>query len=183
MKIKILSILAALVLLPLGAFAQNSLKGNVSDAQGPLAGVMILNKDNGKWTSTDLDGNYTIEQVSQGQTLEFTLLGYITRTEVWNGQSPFNVVLSEDAVELEETVVIGYGSVKKKDLTGAVGIINDKIIGQQSTSQLSQSLQGAIPGLTVTDLPACLAQAPPSRSEVSPQCPTMTLSSSWTVWL
>jgi TonB-linked SusC/RagA family outer membrane protein len=150
MKIKILSILAALALLPLGAFAQNSLKGTVSDAQGPLAGVMILNKDNGKWTSTDLDGNYTIEQAAKGQTLEFTLLGYITRTEVWNGQSPFNIVLSEDAVELEETVVIGYGSVKKKDLTGAVGIINDKLISQQSTSQLSQSLQGAIPGLTVT---------------------------------
>lgn len=77
-------------------------------------------------------------------------MGFVTRVEVWNGRNPFNVVMNPDAVELDETVVIGYGSVKKKDLTGAVGVVNDRIIGQQSTSQLSQSLQGVVPGLSVT---------------------------------
>ena len=149
MKTKILVFLAAL-LLPVGVFAQSELKGTVTDASGPLAGVMILNKDNGKWASTDIDGNYTLPNVKEGEKLEFTCMGFVTRVEVWNGRNPFNVVMNPDAVELDETVVIGYGSVKKKDLTGAVGVVNDRIIGQQSTSQLSQSLQGVVPGLSVT---------------------------------
>lgn len=150
MKIRLLSLLAILLLLPVSVFAQESVTGTVSDSNGPLAGVMVLNKDNGKWASTDLDGNYTISEIKKGQILEFSFMGYITKKEVWNGQHPYNVLLMEDAMELEETVVIGYGSVKKKDLTGAVGVVNDKIIGEQSTSQLSQSLQGVIPGLSVT---------------------------------
>ena len=150
MKIRLLSLLAILLLFPVGVFAQESVTGTVSDSNGPLAGVMVLNKDNGKWASTDLDGNYTISEIKKGQILEFSFMGYITKKEVWNGQHPYNVLLMEDAMELEETVVIGYGSVKKKDLTGAVGVVNDKIIGQQSTSQLSQSLQGVVPGLSVT---------------------------------
>lgn len=150
MKIRLLSLLAILQLLPVSVFAQESVTGTVSDSNGPLAGVMVLNKDNGKWASTDLDGNYTISEIKKGQILEFSFMGYITKKEVWNGQHPYNVLLMEDAMELDETVVIGYGSVKKKDLTGAVGVVNDKIIGQQSTSQLSQSLQGVVPGLSVT---------------------------------
>lgn len=150
MKIRLLSLLAILLLFPVSVFAQESVTGTVSDSNGPLAGVMVLNKDNGKWASTDLDGNYTISEIKKGQILEFSFMGYITKKEVWNGQHPYNVLLMEDAMELEETVVIGYGSVKKKDLTGAVGVVNDKIIGQQSTSQLSQSLQGVVPGLSVT---------------------------------
>lgn len=150
MKIKIFSLLAILMLVPVSIFAQESLTGTVSDSNGPLAGVMVLNRNNGKWSSTDVDGKYNITEIEKGQTLEFSFMGYITRKDVWSGQTPFNVVLTEDAVELDETVVIGYGSVKKKDLTGAVGVVNDKIIGQQSTSQLSQSLQGVIPGLSVT---------------------------------
>ena len=149
MKTRILTILAAL-LLPVWGFAQEILKGTVSDASGPVVGAMVLNKDNGKWATTDLSGNYTLSDVKKGQTLEFTFMGYLTKREVWNGQTPFDVTMVEDAVELEETVVIGYGSVKKKDLTGAVGVVNDKIISQQSTSQLSQSLQGVVPGLSVT---------------------------------
>lgn len=132
------------------AVAQNIVKGTVSDANGPVVGAVVLDKTNGKGTVTDVDGNYTLDGVATGHTLEFSFLGYLSETIKWNGKNPLNVVLNEDAVQLEETVVIGYGAVKKKDLTGAVGVINDKVIGQQSTSQLSQSLQGLIPGLTVT---------------------------------
>lgn len=142
--------MAALAFISVDAFAQETLRGTVSDGGTPLAGVMILNRDNGKWVTTDIDGNYAVEVTAKGNTLEFSFMGYITKEEVWNGQNPFNVVMVEGAMELDETVVIGYGSVKKKDLTGAVGVVNDKIIGQQSTSQLSQSLQGVIPGLSVT---------------------------------
>lgn len=72
-------------MLPVGAFAQEILKGTVSDSNGPIAGAMVLNKDNGKWATTDLDGNFTIEDVKKGQTLEFTFMGFLPKREVWNG--------------------------------------------------------------------------------------------------
>lgn len=132
------------------AFAQHTMNGVVSDANGPLVGVVVLDRNNSKGTTTDVSGKYTLNGAEAGHTIEFRHLGYVTRTVVWDGKSSVNMQLEEDAVQLEETVVIGYGSVKKKDLTGAVGVINRSLIERQSTSQLSQSLQGLIPGLTVT---------------------------------
>lgn len=132
------------------AIAQHTMNGVVSDANGPLAGVVVLDRNNSKGTTTDVSGKYTLNGAEAGHTIEFRLLGYVARTVVWDGKSSVNMQLEEDAVQLEETVVIGYGSVKKKDLTGAVGVINRSLIESQSTSQLSQSLQGLISGLTVT---------------------------------
>lgn len=132
------------------AFAQHTMNGVVSDANGPLVGVVVFDRNNSKGTTTDVSGKYTLNGAEAGHTIEFRHLGYVTRTVVWDGKSSVNMQLEEDAVQLEETVVIGYGSVKKKDLTGAVGVINRSLIERQSTSQLSQSLQGLIPGLTVT---------------------------------
>ena len=143
-------LVSAILLLPLPSWAQDILRGTVKDADGPLAGAVVLNKDDGSYTSTDLDGNFILPDASKGQTVEVTLMGYITRSITWDGNSPVEIMMAADAIELDETVVIGYGAVKKKDLTGAVGVVNDKLIGQQSTSQLSQTLQGLVPGLTVT---------------------------------
>ena len=150
MKKSILSLLLACFLQINLAFAQNVMKGVVSDANGPLVGVVIHDKDNAKGTTSDMSGKYALNGAESGHTIEFRYLGYVTETVVWDGKSVVNIKLKEDAVQLEETVVIGYGSVKKKDLTGAVGVINSSLIEKQSTSQLSQSLQGLIPGLTVT---------------------------------
>ena len=143
MKKSILSLLLACLLQINLAFAQNVMKGVVSDANGPLVGVVIHDKDNAKGTTSDMSGKYALNGAESGHTIEFRYLGYVTETVVWDGKSVVNIKLKEDAVQLEETVVIGYGSVKKKDLTGS-------LIEKQSTSQLSQSLQGLIPGLTVT---------------------------------
>lgn len=145
-----MGLLMAIMLMPVCLRAQDILKGTVKDADGPLAGAVVMNRDNGSYTSTDLDGNFSLDGIGKGQTIEFSLMGYSPRSIVWDGKSPVTVVLVQDAIELDETVVIGYGSVKKKDLTGAVGVINDRLIGQQSTSQLSQSLAGIMPGLTVS---------------------------------
>ncbi|MDY3783693.1 MAG: TonB-dependent receptor [Candidatus Cryptobacteroides sp.] len=144
-----ISTLCAL-LMCVSAFAQDVIKGVVRDASGPVSGVMVLDKNNGVWSTTDLDGNFTVTKAAKGHTLEFSCLGFTTVTLEWNGQNPLNVVINEDYEQLEETVVIGYGSVKKKDLTGSVGVLNGDIISQQSTSQLSQSLQGLMPGLQVS---------------------------------
>ena len=150
MKKNILLSIILIVAIPFAAFAQNILKGTVKDATGPVVGAVILNQSNGKGVNTDLNGNYTIEGVNKGDKLKVSFLGYATRNIDWNGENPLTITIEEQGVELNETVVIGYGSVKKKDLTGSVGILNSKILEQQSQSQLSQSLQGAIPGLVVT---------------------------------
>ncbi|MHC1779532.1 MAG: SusC/RagA family TonB-linked outer membrane protein [Bacteroidales bacterium] len=148
-KSTILTIILA-VIMPFTAFSQISLKGTVKDAIGPIAGAMVMNHKNGVRVSTDQNGVYSITGVSKGDILEVSCLGYATKSIVWNGSEPFDIIIEEKSFELNETVVIGYGSVKKKDLTGSVGILNSNILGQQSNSQLSQSLQGTIPGLVVT---------------------------------
>ncbi len=97
-------------------FAQNVMKGVVSDANGPLVGVVIHDKDNAKGTTSDMSGKYALNGAESGHTIEFRYLGYVTETVVWDGKSVVNIKLKEDAVQLEETVVIGYGSVKRKIL-------------------------------------------------------------------
>lgn len=150
MKKIIISIVCALfVCFPL--LAQNLVKGVVKDSKGEIvSGAMILDKTTGKWAVTDVDGAFSIEGAQKGHSLEVSCLGFATNTIQFQGQANLEIVLEEDMMELEETVVIGYGSVKKKDLTGSVGVLNSGIIEQQSTVQLSQSLQGTIPGLSVT---------------------------------
>lgn len=150
MKKYIISIVCA-IFFALPAFAQNVIKGTVQDAKGEIIpGAMVLDTDNGKWAVTDIDGNFTIDGAAKGNTLEVSCMGYTTTSVVFNGESKLTVTLADDSLELEETVVIGYGSVKKKDLTGAVGVVNAASIEQQSVTNLSQSLQGAMPGLSVT---------------------------------
>lgn len=150
MKKYIISLVAA-VLLAVPAFAQNAVKGTVKDAKGEvIPGATVLDAATGKWAITDLDGNFTIDGTKEGHELQVTCLGFASQSVKLAGQSVLDIVMESDMEELEETVVIGYGSVKKKDLTGAVGVVGSSVLEQQSTTQLSQSLQGAIPGLTVT---------------------------------
>lgn len=135
----------------LTAFAQTNVKGVVTDKNGEaVTGAMVLNKDNGKWAVTDAAGAFELEGAEKGQNLEITCMGYVDFTVSYKGEATLNIILQDDALQLEETVVIGYGSVRKKDLTGSVGVLNSQLIEQQSTAQLSQSLQGTIPGLQVT---------------------------------
>ncbi|MDD3033455.1 MAG: TonB-dependent receptor [Bacteroidales bacterium] len=150
MKKSIILSIILIVALPFAAFAQNTLKGTVKDATGPVISAVILNQNNSKWATTDQNGNYTLDGVNKGDKLKISCLGYATRTIEWNGENPLTIIVEEQGFELNETVVIGYGAVKKKDLTGSVGVVNSSILEQQSKSQLSQSLQGAIPGLVVT---------------------------------
>lgn len=151
MKKSILSLLLACLVQISMTFAQNNvMKGVVSDANGPLIGVVVYDVDSGQGATSDVSGRYTLTGVAAGHKIEFRYIGYVTQSIVWDGKNVVNIKLNEDAVQLEETVIIGYGTVKKKDLTGAVGVVNTSLIEKQSTSQLSQSLQGLIPGLTVT---------------------------------
>lgn len=149
---KKLLIIIVLAFASLTSFAQTiKVKGEVVDESGAgviSAGVIEKGKpSNG--TVTDLDGKFEIT-VSQGATLEFSALGYTSQT-VTVGKSPIiKVVLLEDRNDLDEAVVIGYGTVKKRDLTGSVATVKSKDIQAFVTASPVEALQGRVPGVVLS---------------------------------
>ncbi|MBT28489.1 MAG: SusC/RagA family TonB-linked outer membrane protein [Thalassobius sp.] len=131
------------------AFGQQQIKGVVTAEEDglPLPGVSILIKGTTTGTTTDLDGNFSL-QASQGDVLSFSYIGYVTREVPVEGQTNFNIALETDLDQLEEVVVIGYGEQKKVNLTGAVETIGSKELVKQPVFQTSQALVGLSPGLT-----------------------------------
>lgn len=135
--------------LSVGVYAQNiTVKGHVKDALGGVIGANVVEKGNTtNGTITDLDGNFTLT-VPQGATLVVSFIGYKSQ-EVTAAPSVV-VTLQDDAELLETVVVIGYGSVKKNDLTGSVTAIKADEINRGAITSPDQMLQGKVPGLLVT---------------------------------
>ena len=135
--------------LSVGVYAQNiTVKGHVKDALGGVIGANVVEKGNTtNGTITDLDGNFTLT-VPQGATLVVSFMGYKSQ-EVAAAPSVV-VTLQDDAELLETVVVIGYGSVKKNDLTGSVTAIKADEINRGAITSPDQMLQGKVPGLLVT---------------------------------
>lgn len=152
-KLKINGVVTMLLLIICGygtAFAQQNVSGTVTDASGiPLPGVTILLSGSNKGVTTDMDGNYSIA-ASQGETLVFTYLGFKDASQqiASNGQT-INVVLEEDTQQLDEVVIIGYGSQRKKEVTGAVVGLKSESIEKAPVSDLGESIQGQIAGVNV----------------------------------
>ena len=124
--------------------------GTVSDASGPLPGASILVKGTTIGAQTDIDGKYTIRNVGNNAVLIFTYIGLKTQEVSVAGKTIVNVVLKEDSAELKEVVVIGYGTVKKKDATGAVDQIGAKDFDNVSSPSPAQLLRGKVAGVQVT---------------------------------
>jgi len=145
-----MSIAAMLCLLPALAFSQaNTIRGKVLDAQeSPLPGVNVLIKGSGKGTVTDIEGNYSL-QANADDVLIVSFVGYETQEIPVNNRSEITVRLSEDTEQLEEIVVVGYGTAKKANLSGAVDQIDAKAIENRPISNVSQGLQGLIPNLNI----------------------------------
>ena len=146
----------ALVLTALttSAFAQGggNITGTVKDKSGnPIIGAAVTIPNTARGTSTDIDGRYTIK-ASANESLNFSYIGYQSQLIQINNRTTIDVVLTEDNTSLEEVVVVGYGVQKKRDIVGAVEQISSKDIADRigSYQNVSRSLQGAIPGLTVT---------------------------------
>ncbi|MGO1787109.1 MAG: SusC/RagA family TonB-linked outer membrane protein [Sphingobacterium sp.] len=139
-----------LLILSSKIFAQ-TVTGTISSEQGlPLAHVTVSEATANRSSMSDSLGNYSID-LSQGTThLTFSAVGFAEKEVEINGQSIVNVALQEDYVNLNEVVVIGYGAVNKKDLTGAVSTLSGEKLENINGTQLSQELQGQIPGVTVT---------------------------------
>lgn len=112
------------------SFAQQAVKGTVTDELGPVVGANILIKGTTTGTQTDFDGNFTIE-ASPEDVLVVSYIGYQTQNVTVGNQTTINVSLVEDASELEEVVVIGYGTTKKKDVTGAVSRVTSESFENQ----------------------------------------------------
>lgn len=124
--------------------------GNVADETGEvLIGASVMVKGTTVGTITDIDGNFSLD-ASKGATLQISYIGYISKEVTVDDRSSFNVILKEDSKTLEEVVVIGYGAVKKKDLTGAVAAVKGEDLAAKKTTTLSTALQGSVSGMTVS---------------------------------
>lgn len=131
------------------AFAQNKVTGTVTDKTGaPLPGVNVLEKGTTNGSITDVDGKYSIN-VEKGKTLMFSYIGFTTREIVVN-QNVINVALQEDLQALDEVVVIGYGSMTRKDVTSSITTVKADKLNVGTYTSPAQLLQGKVPGLTIT---------------------------------
>lgn len=124
--------------------------GTVSDASGPLPGASVLVKGTTNGSQTDLDGKYTIRNVGSNAVLVFTFIGLKTQEVNAAGKSTINVTLKDDSAELKEVVVIGYGTVKKKDATGAVDQLSSKKFDNIAATSPAELLRGKVAGVQVT---------------------------------
>lgn len=131
------------------AFAQLTVTGNVQSTSGePLIGVNVVEKGTTNGTVTDLDGNYTL-RVAKGKTLVFSYIGFLSQEVVVNG-AKVNVTLKEDTKTLDEVVVIGYGSMARKDVTSSITTVKADQLNVGVFSDAASMLQGKVAGLTIT---------------------------------
>ena len=127
--------------------------GTVNDAFGPVAGANVIQKGTTNGTTTDMDGNFSIE-VPENAILQISFIGYLQQDIPVKGKTTISILLKEDTQALEEVVVVGYGTMKKKDLTGAVASVkmDDAPVGTVST--ISHALAGKAAGLQVNTVSA-----------------------------
>lgn len=131
--------------------AQNiTIKGKVTDSsKEPVIGAAVQVSGTTNGTITDTDGNYTLSNVSSNGTLVFSYVGMVPQKISVAGKRVINVVMKEDNVVLEETVVIGYQTVKKKDLTGAVSVVKTDDFKNKNNLSIGDALQGTASGVSV----------------------------------
>ena len=134
-----------------GMLQRKKIVGKVLDDKGePIIGANVLEKGTTNGVITDIDGNYSLE-VDDNATIQVSFIGYTMKELKVSGTKSFNIRLKEDSELLDEVVVVGYGTQKKVNLTGAVSAVNiDEKIASRSLSNVSSGLAGMIPGLQVT---------------------------------
>ena len=131
---------------------ENTVTGRVTESGTgePLPGVTIMIKGTTIGTVTDMEGYYTIPDVSPTSVLVFSYIGMRTQEVEVGSQTTINVALVEETLMLDEVVAIGYGTARKSDLTGSVTSVSGDVVSERRTTQISQALQGSMAGVTVT---------------------------------
>lgn len=148
MKNKLLKKLLLPLALLFGSFIYaQSVTGTVSDASGPLPGVNVLVKGTTTGSVTDFDGNFAID-ANNGDTLVFSYIGYLTQEIVVSGTT-VNVTMVEDTAQLDEVVVVGYGSTTKKEITSSVTKVGEEEFNRGTINNPSELLQGKVAGLSI----------------------------------
>ncbi len=137
------------VFLCFGLSQAQEVTGTVSDANGPLPGASVVVKGTTTGTQTDFDGNFTIEADSDA-TLVVSYIGYLTQEVAINGQTSISVTLQEDAQQLDEVVIIGYGTTTVKDATGAVSSVTAEDFNAGIISSPEQLIQGKTAGVQIS---------------------------------
>ena len=142
--------LALSMLIPAYASAQSGyeVKGVIVDEIGPVVGATVMEPGTSTGTVSDLDGNFTLAVSSADATVEVSCIGYATQT-FKASEMPATITLSEDNEFLDEVVVIGYGTVKKDDMTGSVTAIRTDEINRGAITSTQELLKGKVPGLHV----------------------------------
>lgn len=132
------------------AFAQSAVVRGIvyDDLNLPAMGVNILKKGTAEGTITNLDGEFEMP-VERGDVLVFSYIGFITQEVTYNGQANLEIKLREDSEALDEVVVIGYGTMKKSDLTGAISSVNVEELASRATTSPAEALQGKISGVNI----------------------------------
>ena len=129
--------------------AQQTIKGTVKDATGePMIGVTVATGQ-GTGAVTDINGNFTLQNVSSSTTLNISYVGYKSQSIKVGNKTQFNIVMDEDNTTLEDVVVIGYGTMKRKDLTGSVASVTGDKLAANPVSNVAEALQGQLPGVNV----------------------------------
>lgn len=144
--------LSLIMLLPLSLLAQEiKVQGVVKDQTGEaVIGATVMQKGTSNGTVTDFDGNFSLSVPAEA-TLTISYIGFATQDVAVGGKTEFQIVLKDDSQILSEVVVIGYGTMRKTDLTGAVGSLGAKDMQDSPVSNIGQAIQGKIAGLQVVD--------------------------------
>ncbi len=142
-----------LAIVAIGAYAQqNKVTGTVVDANGePIIGASVIVKGTSNGGVTDLDGNFTINNVQPNQSIVVSYIGYTSRTVAVKGKSNFQIVLKSDDKLLDEVVVVGYGVQRKSDVTGALAHLDSKELTKMPVSNALEAMQGKAAGVDITN--------------------------------
>lgn len=145
-------LLALLCAFSLSTIAQNiTVRGSVADESGEtLVGVTVQIQGTATGTVTDVDGNFMIPNVPRNAVLEVSYVGMQTEVIPVNGRTLINVVLTEDTEMLEEVVVVGYGTMRRSDLTGAVAVVSAEELSTKPVTNAFEALQGKVAGVDIT---------------------------------
>ncbi|QLE00301.1 TonB-dependent receptor [Galbibacter sp. BG1] len=153
-------------LFTISIWGQNKeITGTVFDPDGvPIPGVSVVEKGTQNGISTDFDGNYSIQlSTDDNPVLVFSSIGYVTNEIPVKNQNSISVELKLDVTGLDEVVVVGYGTQKKKNLTGAVATIDSEVLDSRPITDVARGLQGVSPGLTITTPSGQIGQDPVIR--------------------
>jgi len=129
---------------------QKKIKGSVTDQSGePLPGVTVVLKGTSNGTITDINGEYSIDNISEGSTLLFSFIGMKTQEILVGDQNVINIVLEQETVGIEEVIAIGYGTQKRSNVTGAISSVKSTDLANRSTASAATALQGKSAGVQV----------------------------------